>query len=506
VSSEPQYPKYPALLVISVMLATIIYALDTTIANVVLPHLQGSLQASQEQVAWVLTSYIVVSAIVTPLIGRLSDRYGVANVLLWSVGVFTFASVLCGTATSLTQMVLYRMLQGAAGASLIPLSQTVLLNAFPREKHAQALAVWSVGVMAGPILGPTLGGYLTDKYSWHWVFLINLPVGLLTLIGIAISIPRTRTPSGRPFDYLGYLLIAMSMGALQLCLDRGNHKDWFESGEVIAEAVVAVLCLYMFIVHSLTTKHPFFSPALFRDVNFLLGTALIGVLLTGVYATMALMPLFLQQLQGYSVQETGLLLSPRGIGMAVSSIMAGRLMGRVDPRWLGVTGLLCLAYSFWDTAQFTMDVGREAVVVAGLIMGFGIGFVSVPLMTATFATLALSIRVEGAVLYSMLRNIGASMGVTIAVTILSRTTQATQEQLVEHVGILDTDKWQVVRGVLGEYAEPAYAVEVARQAAQIAYINDFTFLFYLTLAGIPLVVLMRQPKSVLPPAVPADMH
>jgi MFS transporter, DHA2 family, multidrug resistance protein len=494
-SPDGQMPKHPVLLIASVMLATIIFAIDSTVANVVLPHLQGSLQASQEQVGWVLTSYIVVAAIVTPLIGKLVDDHGVANIMMWSVAGFTAASVLCGAATSLTQMVLFRMLQGAFGASLIPLSQTALMNAFPRERHGQVLSLWSVGVMLGPILGPTLGGYLTDEYNWRWVFLINLPVGVLTFIGIAVSLPRQRTPSGRPFDTLGYLFIAIAMCALQLFLDRGNHEDWFDSGEVILEISIAVLFLYMFVVHSLTTRHPFFSPALFRDLNFVVGSVMAGVMLTSVYAVMALMPMFLQQLQGYSVYEAGILLSPRGVGMAISSIIVGRVMGRVDPRALAIVGLLCLALSFWQLAHFTLDVNKGDVIETGFMAGVGIGFISIPLMTSTFSTLALAIRVEGAVLYSILRNVGASAGISIAITILSRGTQQNQAMLVEHMGTLDVDKWQQVRAVAGTLAEPLMAAEITRQAAHIAYLDDFMFLFIITLAGIPLVALMRKPTA-----------
>jgi len=487
-----QETKPSPLLMASVMLATIMYAMDATIANIVLPQMQGSLQASQDQIAWVLTSYIVVSAIVTPLLSPLADRFSAARVLMVSVVAFTTASVLCGTVTTLPQMVACRMLQGASGAALVPLAQSILLHAYPRERHPMVLAIWGVGVMMGPIIGPTLGGYLTDEFNWRWVFLINLPVGLLAFAGIAATVTRDRPGAKRPFDALGYLLIALSIGALQLCLDRGNIKDWFSSGEIVIEASFFVICLYMFIVHSLTTEHPFFTPALFRNRNFVLGSLLIGVVLLSIFATMALMPLFLQQLRGYSVFDAGLLLAPRGAGMAVASITAGKLLRRYEPRVFVIVGLTVLAMSSLMMSRFNLNVTGELIVASGILQGVAIGLVTVPLMTVTFATLDPAIRTEATVLYAMLRNIGGGIGVSLAITILTRSSQANHARLVEFMSVFDTEKWRQVHALFGSGAEAIVANEISRQAALIAYINDFSVLLFLGLAGIPLVLLMRR--------------
>jgi DHA2 family multidrug resistance protein len=470
------------------------YAMDTTIANIVLPQLQGSLQASQEQIAWVLTSYIVVSAIFTPLLSPLSERFGVAHVLMGGIVMFTIASLLCGLATTLPEMVTFRILQGASGAALIPLSQSILLNAFPRERHAAALAVWGVGVMIGPIIGPTLGGYLTDQFNWRWVFLINLPVGILALLGIAATVPREKPQAPRHFNAFGYLLLAGAIGMLQLFLDRGNVKDWFNSSEILVEAGLAGLFLYLFVAHSLMTRHPFYSPALFRDRNFVLGSFLICMVLVGLFATMALMPLFLQRLQGYTVFEAGLLLAPRGVGMAAMSFVVGKFLHDRHPRYLISCGLMLVAASTWWVSEFNLDVSWKPVAASGVLQGMGVGLIVAPLMAATFATLEQSLRVEATALYAVLRNLGGGIGISLAFTVLARSTQANHARLVEHLSVLDVAKWQALRAVFGGHAEAVANLEVSRQAAMLAFIVDFKLLFLVTLAGIPMVFLMRRAR------------
>jgi len=475
----------------SVMVATIMYAMDTTIANIVLPQLQGSLQASQEQIAWVLTSYIVVSAIFTPLLSPLSNRFGIARVLMVGIVFFTIASLLCGLARSLPEMVAFRILQGASGAALIPLSQSILLNAFPRERHASILALWGVGVMIGPIIGPTLGGYLTDQFNWRWVFLINLPIGILALLGIAATVPRDRPHSPRRFDALGYLLLAGAIGTLQLFLDRGNVKDWFNSPEIVAEAGMACLFLYLFIVHSLTTDHPFYTPALFRDRNFVLGSLLICMVLVGMFATMALLPLFLQRLQGYTVFEAGLLLAPRGAGMAMMSLLVGKVLHDRQPRFLIAAGMVLVASSTWWVSRFNLDVSGGPIVASGILQGMGVGLIVAPLMAATFATLDESLRVEGTALYAVLRNLGGSIGISMAFTVLARGMQSNQARLVEHLSVLDVGKWRMLHDLFGPHAEAVASQEVSRQAALMAFVADFRLLFLVMLCGIPMVFLMR---------------
>ncbi|RUM56478.1 MAG: EmrB/QacA family drug resistance transporter, partial [Marinomonas sp.] len=317
---------------VSVMLATIMQALDTTIANVALPHMQGAMGATQDQISWVLTSYIVAAAICMPLTGFLSARFGRKRLFLWSVVGFTVTSVLCGMAQSLNQIILFRLLQGVFGASLVPLSQAILLDSYPKEKHGSAMAMWGVGVMVGPILGPFLGGLLTEYYSWRWVFYINVPFGILAWLGITSFVKETDLNRQRKFDFYGFLLLALGIGALQMMLDRGETLDWFSSLEVIIEAGLAVLCLYMFVVHINTHSSPFIETALFRDRNFSVGLVFIFIVGIILLATMALLPPFMQNLMGYQVVDVGMILAPRGFGTMAMMILVGKLSGKVDPR------------------------------------------------------------------------------------------------------------------------------------------------------------------------------
>src|SRR5579862_5603328 len=315
----------------SITCASIMQGVDTTIANVALPHIQGSLSCSQDQIAWVVTSYIVAAAIMTPLAGR----FGIKYVFLVSVIGFTAASALCGSANSLTQLVLYRVLQGICGAALVPLSQSVLFQINPPERHGQAMAVWGSGVILGPIMGPMLGGWLTQDYSWRWVFYINLPFGVLAAVGIMLFIRHGRLAQREPFDFFGFLSLSIAIGALQLMLDRGELKDWFHSSEIWAEAALAAVAFYLFAVHTATASdRSFISRDLLKSPNFLSGTFLmflIGGILSG---SLALLPTMLQALMNYPVLTTGLVTAPRGVGTMAAMFLVGRLMGRVDARLL----------------------------------------------------------------------------------------------------------------------------------------------------------------------------
>ena len=494
------------MITLSTMLATIMQAVDTTIANVALPHMQGSMSATQEQISWVLTSYIVAAAIMTPPTGILAARLGRKRLFLIAVVGFTIASMLCGAATSLTEIVIFRLLQGVFGASLVPLSQSVLLDTYPKEKHGQAMAIWGVGVMVGPILGPTLGGYLTDLYEWRWVFYINLPFGILALLGIMTFVPETEKDPTRRFDVFGFTLLSLAIGALQMMLDRGQSRDWFTSGEIVAEAVIAGLALYLFLVHMFTAKKPFIEPGLFKDKNFAVGVSfmfMIGIILL---STMALLPPFLQNLMGYPVITTGFVLAPRGVGTMLAMFVVGKLMGRVAPRWLIVTGLAFLAISLWDMAHFTTDVSIGTLVYTGVVQGLGFGFVFVPLTTIAFATLAQHYRTEGTAMFSLIRNLGSSIGVSIAITVLAQQTQ------IVHAGLANTMTpfrdmmnpsllphvwdWTTQSGIV------ALNEAVTRQAATVAYLNDFTFMMWVTIAALPLAFLLKAPKSA-PPAADA---
>ncbi|HEX3522530.1 MAG TPA: DHA2 family efflux MFS transporter permease subunit, partial [Stellaceae bacterium] len=339
---------------LSIMLANIMQGLDTTIANVALPHIRGSLSASLDQISWVLTSYIVAAAITMPLTGWLAGRFGIKQVFILSVGGFTAASALCGSATTLTELVIYRTLQGIFGAGLIPLSQATLLQINPPERHGQAMAVFGIGTILGPICGPVLGGWLTYDYNWRWVFYINLPVGVIAGVGALIFMRETRHAHREPFDFMGFATFSLAIGALQMLLDRGELKDWFGSTEIWVEATISGVALYLFIVHTATaTDRSFLNRDLLKNLNFTAGTVLmfmVGLIMNG---TLALLPTMLQDLMNYPVLTTGLVTAPRGIGSMIAMFAVARLINRIDNRLIILFGLLLTAVSMWQMTRFS---------------------------------------------------------------------------------------------------------------------------------------------------------
>jgi DHA2 family multidrug resistance protein len=492
----------PWLVAASVMPATIIQVVDTTIANVALPHMQGSLGASSDQVIWILTSYIVTAAIMTLPVGYMAQRFGRRSVLLWSVAGFTLTSMLCGQASSLNEMVIWRIAQGAFGASLAPLSQSILLDTFPREKHASAMSIWGMGIMIGPILGPTLGGWLTDSYSWRYVFYINVPLGVASLIGIYCFVPRTPTVEKR-FDLLGFGLLAVAVGALQLLLDRGEHVLWFESLEIQLYAVMIGLGLYLFTVHTLTSDQRFVSPALFRDRNYVTGVLFIFLVGIVLLATMALLPPFLQIWKGYPAVTTGLVLMPRGVGTMLGMMVVARLMRYVDPRILIILGMFTASATLAEMARFTMEVGQTTLAMTGFVQGLGLGLVFIPTTTLAYATLAPQLRDEGAALFSLSRNLGSSIGVSMIMALLSRNMWINQQELAARL-TAEAGLPQDLRDPSVLAALPGELIAtVSRQAAEIAYVNDFHLLMWVNLAAIPMVLLLRVPKDLHKASAPA---
>ncbi|TLS66233.1 DHA2 family efflux MFS transporter permease subunit [Mariprofundus erugo] len=486
---------HPGLITFSVMLATVMQVLDTTIVNVALPHMQGALSATQDQIAWLLTSYIVATAIATPLTGWASGRLGRKRVFMWSVAVFTLMSLFCGIAGSLSEMVLFRVLQGIAGAALVPLSQSILLDAYPREKHGSAMALWGVGIMIGPILGPTLGGYLTEYANWRWVFFINLPVGVLAWVMIGSFVSETRRHRDIPFDMIGFAFLSLGIGALQLMLDRGERLDWFDSGEIVVEAALALLGFYIFTAHAATTQHPFLSLRLLADRNY--ATSLLFIFIVGIilFATLALMPPFMEQLLGYPVLMTGLLLAPRGLGTMISMMVVGRLMARIDPRWIIITGFLLTAESLWEMSGFNLDVSDWDLVRTGIVQGLGLGAIFVPLSAIAYATLEPEYRNEAASVFSLLRNLGSSVGISIMVAQISRSMQENHLTIAESINPFNPWFWQQgMQPVLDPASQSGLAVlnaMVVRQAGLIAYTNDFVVMMWLALLTAPLVLMLK---------------
>ena len=499
------------LITLVVMVATIMQALDTSIANVALPHMQGSLSATQDQISWVLTSYIVAAAIATPLTGWLAGRIGRKRLFLVGIVGFTVASLLCGVAQNLAQIVIYRLLQGLFGAALIPISQAILLDTYPRERHGAAMAMWGAGIVVAPILGPTLGGYLTDTYSWRWVFLINLPVGALAFAGASMFIAETKLDRDRPFDFFGFAMLSLAIGALQMMLDRGQDNDWFGARETWVELGLSITGLWVFIVHAATAQHPFVSLALFKDRNFVAGSVLmfaIGILL---YGTLAMLPPLLQDLMNYPVVTTGNALAPRGLGTLVAMAVVGRLTGRVDARLLLAAGFGITAYSLWRMTGYSLAMDEWSVISITVIQGFGLGLVWVPLSAASFATLPSSLRTEGSAFSALVRNIGGSVGIALGENILVRSIQINHAWIAEHANHYNEmlkmpniqEKWDLYTNS----GLAALNAEITRQAQMIAYLNVFKLLMVITLVLIPLLLLLRdsrRPKDAEPAPVALD--
>jgi DHA2 family multidrug resistance protein len=483
-----------------VMVASLMQALDTTIANVALPYMQGSVAASQDQIAWVLTSYIAAAAIMTPPTGFLATRFGVKRLFLVSIAGFTVASMLCGMAQSLVQIVLFRILQGVFGAALVPLSQTVLFTVYPKERQGFAMALWGVAVMAGPVLGPVLGGWLTYNYSWRYVFYINLPVGVLAFLGMIAFLPDSGRNAGAKLDWFGFGTLSLAIGAMQILLDRGEERDWFGSGEIWIEAIVAAAAFYLFLVHTFTTREPFVRPSLFRDRNFAAGMLFIAVVGLTYYASLALQPPYLQDLMNYPVVTAGLVMGPRGIGTMAAMLAAGKLIGRIDTRFLLGTGLGLTAWSFYMMTGWTPDVSQTSVVVTGVIQGMGLGLLFTPLSVVTLSTLSPELRAAGAGLFSLSRNVGSSVGISVVNSLLTTNTQVNHADIVQHVTSVNRI---FEHPTIAQFWDPLTAAGraaldaiVTQQAQIIAYIDDYKLLMIATLAVLPLLIVFKSaPRS-----------
>ena len=499
VASHPLPADQRIIVTIAVMMAVLLQVLDTTIANVALPHMQASLSATQETINWVLTSYIVASAIALPISGWLADKVGRKRLLLISVVGFTVASVLCASATSLTEMVLFRVAQGVSGAFIVPLAQATLFDINPPEKHGQAMALFGGGVMIGPILGPVLGGYLTDNYNWRWVFLVNLPVGVLCAWLMFQFMPKADIVR-RKFDVIGFVLLAVAVGALQLFLDRGQQQDWFQSWEIIVEASLAAAAAWMFVVHIATSKNPLFDRGMFADRNFATGMLFMAVTGVLLLAGLALLPPLLQNLYGYSVLQSGFLTAPRGIGTLISMLMAGRLVGKVDSRLLVGIGVTLMGVSLWMMTGFAIDQPSRPVIVSGVVQGLGLGLIFVPLQSLAFETLLPQMRTTAAALLNLSRNVGGSVGISVVTAQLVRMSQVAHADLASQITeqTIPTAANPMLQTIApqGDIALAVINAEVTRQAVFIAYLDDFKLMMIVTFAVLPLLLLMKRGRQV----------
>ena len=484
------------LLILGVMTATLLQVLDITIANVAIPHMQSTLGATPDTISWVLTSYIIASAVAMPITGWLADRIGSRRLFLISVTLFVGASMLCGLAQNLEEMVLFRALQGVGGAFIAPLSQSSLLDTTRPSRQPQIIALWGMGVMIGPILGPVLGGWLTEAANWRWVFFVNVPIGALCLVILLAELP-SRPVRHRRFDLFGFAMFGTALASLQLLLDRGNVLDWFTSLETWLWCGLAASAAWVAAIHSATAKEPLFDRRMFADVNFAVSLVFMVVVGAVMFATMALLPPMLQGLFRYDVVDTGMVLMPRGIGVLLSMQLSGLLMRRgVDARWLVAVGFLLGAWSLHDMTGWSLETDRWNFVVTGLLQGLGIGLVFIPLNATAFATLPPHLRTDGSSLLNLTRSVGSSIGISVAMTLLARNLQRNHEELAAHVtpeasAMLDLstlDRFQQY----GRAGLTALDAEINRQAAMIAYLNDFHLMMWLSLAAVPMVLLMRK--------------
>ena len=486
---------------ICAMTATIMQALDTTIANVALPYMQGTLSASQDQINWVLTSYIVAAAIMTAPVGWIANRFGRKNIFIVCSAGFTFASVLCGLAQDINQMVLFRLLQGVFGAALVPLSQAVMLDSYALHERAKAMSIWGMGVMMGPIMGPSLGAWLTETYSWHWVFFVNLPFGIFTVLGLVVFMDETKKDLNLRFDWFGFSALAIAIGSLQLALDRGEQLDWFESNEIIAEFIISGVGLYYFLAHSFTTSKPFIQFALFKDKNFVGGCVFMAVMGLVLYSTMALSSPFLQNVIGYPIITAGVLLASRGCGTFVAMMLVGRAMRFVEARTLIVSGLSLTAGSlFWMTG-WTDQTSVTEIVTVSIVQGFGFGLVFVPLSTVAFLTLPGHLRTDGTSMLTLMRNVASSVGISIVISQLTHGSARVYAVLAEHITPFNhAMQMPNVRSMIDMTTDGGRALADAMvkiQAQIIAFSQDYQLVMIFIMVSIPLTIMIGSTKATL---------
>jgi DHA2 family multidrug resistance protein len=509
-------PKHsPWLIAVGVMLATFMEVLDTSIANIALPHIGGSLSATPEEATWVLTSYLVANAIVLPTSGWLANRFGRKRVFITCITLFTIASALCGLAWSLPTLILARILQGLGGGAMVPIAQSIMLESFPIQKRGAAMAIFAQGVVVAPILGPTIGGWITDNYSWRWIFYINLPVGILAVVmakWLVEDPPYIKRNMAATIDFVGFGLLAVWLATLQIILDKGQEADWFGAEWVRVSTVVSIITFVGFIWWEFTTDHPLVDLRVFKNRNFTIGLILMTSLAAILYGTTAQLPLFLQTLMGYPALQSGYALSPRGIAAFVATWCVGRIVGKVRARWMLCFGFVTLATSSFMLANINLEISKMNVIWPSIINGIAISFIFVPLTTTTMSQLGQAQLGNASGLYNLMRNLGGSIGIAFVTTMLARGAQAHQALMVGHLTPTDpafVQRFTVAKKVLSQHTDPVTATRQAydavyslldQQAHLWAFVDNFFLFGLLALAGIPLVFLF---KRVQPPKKPA---
>lgn len=499
VSSGEVDPARRWLLTASVLLSVLLYAVDTTVANVALPVIQGNLAITREQSSWVLTSYLIASAVALPALSSIESRLGLLRSYLTSVIGFGVASILCAVAPNIESLVIARFLQGLCGAGLIPLGQTALQTVYPKHLLTRAFAVLGVGVMIGPVLGPWVGGLLTDEFGWRAVFYINVPFVILATLGLASTLPRKSQSALRPFDSLGFVLLSVCIVCLQLALDRGDHLDWFDSTEIVIEVSIAIITAYMFVIHMRSSQNTLIAPALLRDRNMRVGLVMSVLVGWPFMGAMVLLPQFLQEVQGYSVTGAGMLLAPRGLGLMLSMMALGRFGVALDARAVFSTGCLINAIGLAAVSGAPSDAPADWLTGWLFFQGVGLGLMFVPLNTISFATLSASQRTEGAALLTLARNLGSGIGVALLIRGISHDAAAAAQHMAEASRIqLPLQDSAAFAWLVGEWH---------REALVVAYANQHLVLAILPALLVPIVWLARKPAvSESKEAVTVDAH
>jgi DHA2 family multidrug resistance protein len=494
--AQPYPNRFP--ITVSLVLATLMNTIDSTIANVALPHIQGSMSAASDEVVWVLTSYIVAAAMTTPVTGWFANRFGIKRVFLVTIAGFTLASMGCGLATILPELVVFRLVQGGFGAFTMPLGQTVLFAINPPERYTQAMASWSIGAIMGPLMGPVIGGYITDVWSWRWCFFINLPLGILSMLGVWTFMISEPSAIRRKFDFLGFAMLIIAVGALQLLLDRGPGQDWFHSPEICTDGVVAATAFWIFLTHTATTRTPFIDLEVLGNANLVSASAFQFVLITVLMGSLALLPIITQSVMGYPVLLSGMLNSPRGAGMLISMAAAPWLVARLDPRLVMLGGVGGTIASVWQMAHFDLSMGVEPVILAGLFQGLSQGLLFVPLSSLAFATLKPEHRPDASALFNLIRSLGSSIGISTLQALAVYNTQAMHASLAAQAIASDP----MFRWAIGPAFSPATVsgaealnAQITRQSTMVAYVNDFRLMLVMALVCAPLILLLRVPRG-----------
>ncbi len=497
----------PWFIAATMILPTFMVALDTSVANVALPHIAGSLSASADEATWVLTSYLVANAIVLPISGWIAQFLGRRRFLMISIIVFTISSLVSGAAVTLDMEIIARVVQGASGGALLPISQAILLESFPPSRRGEAMAVYGLGVIVAPVVGPTLGGWITDNYSWRWIFYINLPVCLLAILMIRLLIedpPYIQAETPKSVDYIGFILMAVGLGALQIVLDRGERADWFSSGWVWLAVIASGACLLGFAIWELRSEEPIVDLHILANRNFAVGILMATVYGIILYGTLVMLPLFLQNLMGYTALASGMAITPRGLGALVSVTLAGRLVRKIDGRIMIVAGFIIFALAGFFLGEVNLQISITSIIWPNFFMGFAAGMLFVALTTIAMGTLPNEMIGTATGLYNLMRGMGGSIGIAVVTTLLARHAQLHQSLIISHLTPYDPafrESFHRLTELFSTQCDPVTALKKAYlsiynllvvQSTLSAFVDNFRLLGFFSLVGIPLTLLFKS--------------